>query len=124
MTQYILNAISGNMLDLQGSGDLAWHGLSLEQVKKLLASGNWVSALGHDDIALLLSEMTGFHLTKNRITNKLNIGDRAILAQYSGPRLEEGATKLPDGATILFALIEPFPHISRQLNGDGTIVEG
>ena len=124
MANYIINAISGNMLELSGSGDLCWRGLTLDQVKKLLTVEEWTSALGHDDIAALLTEMTGHELKKNRISNKLLVGDKAILAQYSGPRLPEGATKLPEGAEIIFALVYPMPHLSRQINGDGTVSEG
>ena len=35
-----------------------------------------------------------------RITVTLHKGDTVMIGQYSGPRLEEGATTLPPGATI------------------------
>ena len=124
MSKYIVNAISGNMFDLSKDFDLCWKPLSLNDVKKLLKKGDWKSVLGHDDIANLLSEMTGYHLEKNRVNNTLEFGDSAILAQYKGPRLEEGATKLPKGATIQFALVYPAEHISRQYIGNGETLEG
>ena len=124
MSKYIVNAISGNMFDLSTAFDLCWKPLSLNDVKKLLKKGDWKSVLGHDDIANLLSEMTGYHLEKNRVNNTLEFGDSAILAQYKGPRLEEGATKLPKGATIQFALVYPAEHISRQYIGNGETLEG
>lgn len=124
MSKFIMNAVSGNMFDLTKAFDLCWKPLSLNDVKKLLKQGGWKSVLGHDDIANLLSEMTDCKLEKNRVNNTLEYGDVAILAQYRGPRLEEGATKLPKDATIQFALVYPAEHISRQHIGNGEMLKG
>jgi hypothetical protein len=45
-------------------------------------------------------------ISTNRISVTLNPRDSAIVAQYIGPRLPEGATQLPSGATIKFYYLE------------------
>lgn len=41
----------------------------------------------------------------NRASYTLVPGEKLLVAQYKGPRLPEGATKLPEGATIEFYLV-------------------
>jgi hypothetical protein len=50
------------------------------------------SVVGHPTTATLLG------VPFNRASVTLNKGDMLVVAQYSGPRLEEGATVLPEGA--------------------------
>lgn len=64
------------------------------------------SAIGHADTARIISNMLGIELPSNRINVKLLHGEKMIVAQYSGPRLPEGATTLPEGAKIEFVLVE------------------
>jgi hypothetical protein len=45
-------------------------------------------------------------LACNRVNVSLKPGDAAIVGQYIGPRLPEGATTLPEGATIKWLLTE------------------
>ena len=60
------------------------------------------SQIGHADIAGLLTVMLGRPVQVNRVSSKLELGDVLYVAQYVGPRLPEGAVKLPEGATIRF----------------------
>jgi len=77
--------------------------VSLEEVRKLLeAEKEVMSGIGHPDTARLVSDMLGMDIPSNRITLKVKEGDEILVAQYTGPRLPEGATKLPEGATIKF----------------------
>ena len=64
------------------------------------------SVIGHADTARLVSDILGVELPANRATVKLQKGEKMIVAQYSGPRLPEGATSLPEGAMIEFVLVE------------------
>ena len=64
------------------------------------------SAIGHADTARILSGILGVDISTNRISVTLNSGDSAIVAQYIGPRLPEGATQLPEGAEIRFYLVK------------------
>lgn len=62
--------------------------------------------IGHESTAALLSKMLNIPLHADRATVTMLPGDIAIVAQYVGPRLPEGATSLPEGATIRFYLVE------------------
>jgi len=43
---------------------------------------------------------------QSRPTVKLTAGDKAVVAQYIGPRLPEGATSLPEGSKVEFFLLK------------------
>jgi hypothetical protein len=102
---YVGNAFSLNMLQTEKSlGEMTmrveW--VSLSEVKSYLAGLDFVSAIGHKDTAAVVSGLIGYQVPENRISVDLREGDLLIVAQYSGPRLPEGATSLPEGATIEF----------------------
>ena len=59
-----------------------------------------VSAIGHESTAALFSEALGMSLGTNRVSIKLDDYTIALVGQYIGPRLPEGATELPEGARI------------------------
>jgi hypothetical protein len=58
------------------------------------------SVVGHEDTAGLFSELLGRFVAFNRASTSLAVGDELFVGQYNGPRLPEGATSLPPGATI------------------------
>lgn len=60
------------------------------------------SAVGHPDTARVISNELGFTVEPNRVTVRLDKGDILFVAQYIGPRLQEGATTLPENATIKY----------------------
>ena len=67
-----------------------------------------ISGIGHRDMAEIVSKQIGISIPMERRTISLDIKDDAlIVAQYTGPRLPEGATSLPDGATIRYWLAIP-----------------
>lgn len=59
-----------------------------------------VSAVGHGDTATLFTSILNREVPVNRMTVTLQGQDELLLGQYSGPRLPEGATELPQGARI------------------------
>lgn len=72
---------------------------SLGEAREAVANG---SAVGHTDTAALLASILGVAVPVARVTlPALAAGDH-VVAQYSGPRLPEGATSLPAGARIEF----------------------
>jgi hypothetical protein len=75
--------------------------ISLEEAKTVLANG-FVSAIGHQDTANILSNMLGVVVEVNRVNVVLNDDTTLIVAQYKGPRLPEGSTELPEDARIKF----------------------
>lgn len=91
---YITNAFSLNMLE-NHMNKLVITQITKKDLERAL-KGEYTSAIGHQEIADLLN------VPYNRVTLKVKKGDVVYVAQYSGPRLEEGATELPDGATIYY----------------------
>lgn len=98
---HILNAFSLNMLS--GSATVQATELYLDQAQ-VLADGA-VSAVGHADTAAVFSSVLNCPVECRRVTVSLSRGDKALVGQYSGPRLPEGATTLPEGATIKWFLV-------------------
>lgn len=99
---YVCNAFSLNMLtDL--TGRVIHEEVTLSQAR-VLAHGA-TSAVGHADTANVLGNVLGGHVPTNRITVSLKKGDKILVGQYVGPRLQEGATVLPEGAEIKWVAV-------------------
>ena len=104
MKMKVLNAFSANMI-ANFPASVNFTEVSVEEVVKLL--GNEVdSAVGHADTAAIFSSLLGLKVEAKRQTVELAQGELAILGQYSGPRLQEGATELPEGAKIIWIKVE------------------
>ena len=93
---FLLNAFSLNMI--VGNADIAVREISQDVAASLAAT--CTSAVGHADTAAVFSSVLGVEIPCNRATVSLKEGDVALVGQYSGPRLAEGAVSLPEGATI------------------------
>ena len=98
---FILNAFSLNMI--VGDADIAVREITKDVAASLAA--NCQSAVGHADTAAVFSSVLGVEIPCNRATVALKDGDVALVGQYSGPRLPEGATSLPEGATIKWVVV-------------------
>jgi len=72
-----------------------------------------VNIIGHADTAALVQQALRAHALvpalelpePQRLTVQLAIADEVLVAQYTGPRLPEGATQLPEGARLEFWLV-------------------
>jgi len=94
----LANAFSLNMLPLE-SGKTQIREIEQEDAICILNSSQFKSYVGHKDTAEILSLMLGIQVLPNRESFEFNIGTKKMLvAQYSGNRLPEGATQLPEGA--------------------------
>lgn len=98
----LLNAFSFNMVSLPVR--VSAREISVEEAKDLLGA-DLESAVGHADTAAVFGAVLGFAVEARRVTVALASGDRAVVGQYRGPRLAEGATELPEGATIQWLLV-------------------
>lgn len=98
---FILNAFSLNML--VGNADIVVREVSVTVAASLAAT--CTSAVGHADTAAVFSAVLGVEIPCNRATVALKPGDVALVGQYSGPRLSEGAVSLPEGATIKWLVV-------------------
>ena len=111
---FILNAFSLNMLD--GDADVI-----VRQVTQAVAASlapACVSAVGHADTAAVFSAVLGVPVPCNRVSVTLRHGDLALVGQYSGPRLPEGATSLPEGATIKWVVVGVRSSLISEVGDD------
>ena len=65
-----------------------------------------ISIVGHADTAAVFASVLGLEVLCCRVTVGLATGDRLVIGQYRGPRLPEGCSTLPEGATIQWLLVE------------------
>jgi hypothetical protein len=106
----VTNAFSLNMLDSLSS-TIKTIELEKEAVQETLKVNAWRSVVGHEDTAAVFSSELGVEIPFNRESVSLQQGDVILVGQYIGPRLNEGVTTLPEGATIkwiLVSIIESF----------------
>ena len=104
-TLYILNASPLSLFPARHRLLLEWWPLTTAEaatrVAEHTANGGAVrSALGHADIAGLVSRLLAYPLALDRSSVTLILGDQALVCQYRGPRLAEETTRLPDDARL------------------------
>ena len=109
-TLFIGNAFSLNMLNRDGKArsPVPVDGHIVGQtIQELADAPDWEvrSVVGHESTAAIFSDLLGEDIPFNRESVKLGDDDALLVGQYSGPRLEEGATQLPEGAKIEWWLI-------------------
>lgn len=92
-------------LDITPYGD-GGIGAIIAELKEYCEEGSLVSCVGHPDMAKLISADLKMDIPFNRETVCLEDGDVLFVAQYTGPRLPEGATSLPEGAKIRYYRIQ------------------
>ena len=109
---FILNAFSLNMI--VGNADIVVREVSRTVAASLAAS--CISAVGHADTAAVFSNVLRVEIPCNRVTVALRDGDVALVGQYSGPRLPEGATSLPEGAAIKWVIVGVHAPLLVDLN--------
>jgi hypothetical protein len=107
---WIGNAFSLNMLaDLgpppHSAAYIEATALSMGEVRLWIRENEPRSCIGHEPTAAIVSDLLGEPIAMVRETVKLCSGDRILVAQYSGPRLPEGATVLPVDASIQWVLV-------------------
>ena len=98
MAQKILaNAFSISMLPMEAMNFIRVKKITPDEIPTDIES-----AIGHVDTAKLQSNNLGIEVKPNPVSNKLTESDVLYVAQYTGPRLPEGATTLPEGASLEF----------------------
>jgi hypothetical protein len=99
---FISNAFSLSMLHpLPPTGrTIRVRPVSLEEVKSLL-QGGFISAVGHESTAGIISLLVGMEVPTNRIAIRLSHGDRLIVFQL-GIRLAEGQVLSQDEVLALY----------------------
>lgn len=111
---YIGNAFSMNMLSKWRVKDAATE--TDIKVQPIADPVEWLSAheiahgvaqsvVWHEETVDLFSRILQRKVVFNRTTLELTSDDFLLVGQYTGPRLEEGATELPQGAEINWIVI-------------------
>jgi hypothetical protein len=90
---YLANAFSLGMLTSDAT-------LTVTAVSAADVPPEAVSVVGHADTAAVFAHQLGRDVPMNRANLSLSVGDVVYVGQYTGPRLPEGATTLPEGASI------------------------
>ena len=103
----IANAFSLNMLDLGvGATDFQVCRVPPEYIRQEIEEANgFESIVGHADTAAVFSSLLGLDVPCNRATFTLKEDHILFVGQYKGPRLPEGATTLPEGAKVEWAMV-------------------
>ena len=102
MKTMILNAFSLNMI-AAFPATINVEEISVAEASEMAADAE--SAVGHTDTAAVFSTVLGVEVPANRATVSLGAGDVVVVGQYRGPRMPEGETTLPEGATIKWLLV-------------------
>ena len=100
---YITNAFSIQMLSVATT--LNFKPVTLGQAQKMVKTNAFISAVGHEDTANVVSNLLSAFVEMNRISVNLKDNDVLLVAQLSGGRLPEGATTIPDGMSIQFWVV-------------------
>ena len=102
----VCNAFSLSMLS-PAEHEVRFIPLTQARAAEFVAEGErWHSAVGHADTAAVFSAELGVAIPTNRASIDLvPHRSRLLVGQYLGPRLPEGATRLPEGAAIAWWLV-------------------
>jgi hypothetical protein len=108
---YIANAFSLNMI-ASFPARLSVEEVGLDEARRLAVTAT--SAVGHESTAAIFATLLGREVPVARINLRLQPGDALLVGQYVGPRLPDGATALPDGATIRWVVVRCEPDAADR----------
>lgn len=106
---YITNAFSLNMLQgwfaTESTAEVTITKESTDSARRIIENAERggkgiISAVGHAETAAIFSDVLGREIEMNRMNVDMTNVDVLLVGQYTGPRLPEGATTLPEGASI------------------------
>jgi hypothetical protein len=109
MKTIVTNAFSLNMVTTP-SGAIQWQHLADWEAPTYLCNDCWESAVGHSSTAAVFSNVLGVPIATCRTTITLTADTQLLVGQYIGPRLEEGVTTLPEGASIKWMIVRLAPE--------------
>lgn len=101
----LTNAFSINMFPGVRERTVKFIPATLEQAKGLIGETKVTGAIGHATTAALVNGLLDVEIEHTRVNVVFGENDDLLVAQYTGPRLPEGATVLPEGAAINFWLV-------------------
>ena len=92
---YLTNAFSLSMIPIKDEETIRIKQITLEDVKKLLSTSEWRSAIGHESTAHFLTQILEINVPFERVAIKLNRNDKVIVFQLLS-RLPEGKVLSPE----------------------------
>lgn len=109
----VTNAFSINMFAHTAARAVDFIPLTVGEARGAVSYNEIASAIGHADTARVVAHLLDVPeraeeweaVAATRPNVKWNGEGELLVAQYSGPRLPEGATALPDGAEIQFWMV-------------------
>ena len=116
------NSFSLNMLNIGLLADVRIVPLADWQAAQICSlahhKGELINAIGHSDTDVVVRDMLAHAWASTakdlpagqRVSVKMTETTTLIVAQYKGQRLQEGATSLPEGATIEFLQVQLLPR--------------
>ena len=91
------NVLTAGLLKKQAcvlkSSPITWE--EFDEYKIMVEKGEAINYMGHPSTAKLVG------MEANRVSLQADYGSTLIVVQYDGPRLNEGATELPEGASLV-----------------------
>lgn len=101
---YLTNAFSLNML-AKLNALVAVQEIGIGEARKMISeahkNGKLTNAIGHPNTDLLARKVLELDIPAGeRKTVRVHNDEYVVVCQYIGPRLEEGATELPENATL------------------------
>ncbi len=96
---FSLNMVSANLVNL----------IRVRPILPIAIPYDVESAIGHSDTARVVSGILGWEIPVNRVNVTLRAEEVLYVVQYKGPRLPEGATTLPEGASLYFLAVTARP---------------
>lgn len=91
------NVLTGGLLKKQSciieSDIISWS--EFDEYKLGVEKGDFINYMGHPSTAALVG------MEANRVSLQADYGSTLVVVQYDGPRLNEGTTDLPEGASLI-----------------------
>jgi hypothetical protein len=103
MKKIISNAFSLQMLNLAVNNTVSVKPLTVSEAADFAKSAE--SSVGHGDVAAVMTSELGLSVVSNRRNDRLEAGDQLLVGQFTGGRLPEGATTLPEGVSLTWVLV-------------------
>jgi hypothetical protein len=105
MTIKVCNAFSLNMLATSAADISIQETTAADAAYLIYKNGGVESCVGHADTAKIFGQQLLTEIPVARVTVQFTHDEFIVVGQYTGPRLPEGATALPEGASIKWYVV-------------------
>ena len=112
---YLSNAFSFNMVEgMDKAFDMEVTQLTIGDVSEALeAESNLVVSMSNQATCDLFNALTGNKIQAHKENMQFEDGDKLIVMQYNGPRLDPGLTALPEGGKVKFFCVDFYDAVTN-----------